>query len=98
VPWVLLSAGEAFDAFQRLTGLACQEGASGFMVGRAIWQEAMNLADPAERDRFLATTGASRLRILTAVADAYATPWTARFDDAARGVAAREDWHVRYEA
>ena len=93
VPWVLLSAGETFDTFQRLTGIACQEGASGFMVGRAIWQEAMNLADPAERDRFLATTGASRLRILSALADAHATPWTARFSDAASGPAAREGWH-----
>ena len=29
VPWVLLSAGETFDVFQRLTAIACQEGASG---------------------------------------------------------------------
>jgi tagatose-1,6-bisphosphate aldolase len=98
VPWVLLSAGETFDVFQRLTAIACQEGASGFMVGRAIWQEAMTCADPAGRERFLATTGASRLRILTAIADAYATPWTARFDDAAHGALAHEGWHARYEA
>jgi tagatose 1,6-diphosphate aldolase len=98
VPWVLLSAGETFDVFQRLTAIACQEGASGFMVGRAIWQEAMGLADPTAREQFLRTTGASRLRILTAIADAYATPWTERFDDAARGAAAQEGWHVRYEA
>jgi tagatose 1,6-diphosphate aldolase len=98
VPWVLLSAGESFDVFERLTGLACQEGASGFMVGRAIWQEAMSLADPAARERFLATTGASRLRILSALADAYATPWTARFGDPAGGAAAQEGWHLRSDA
>ena len=96
VPWVLLSAGETFDVFERVTGLACQEGASGFMVGRAIWQEAMNLADAAARDRFLATTGASRLRILTAIADAYATPWTTRFGDARSGPAAQDGWHTQY--
>ena len=96
VPWVLLSAGETFDVFQRLTALACQEGASGFMVGRAIWQEAMQLADPADRELFLAKTGAGRLRILTALADAYATPWTARFGDSATGPATREGWHLQY--
>jgi hypothetical protein len=67
------------------------------MVGRAIWQEAMALADPAARERFLATTGASRLRILTALADAYATPWTARFGDAARGPAAQDRWYAQYD-
>jgi tagatose 1,6-diphosphate aldolase len=96
VPWVLLSAGETFDVFHRLTAIACQEGASGFMVGRAVWQEAMALAEPADRDRFLETTAVSRLRILTALADAYATPWTARFGDPATGPAMREGWHLEY--
>jgi hypothetical protein len=66
------------------------------MVGRAIWQEAMALAEPAARDRFLATTGASRLRILAALADAYATPWTARFGDPRQGAAAEDGWHRPY--
>jgi len=96
VPWVLLSAGETFDVFQRLTAIACQEGASGFMVGRAIWQEAMALPDAADRDRFLATTASSRLKILTAIADAHAVPWTGRFGDPATGPATREGWHVAY--
>ena len=93
---MLLSAGETFDVFQRLTAIACQEGASGFMVGRAIWQEAMALPDPAAREQFLATTGASRLRILTAIADAYATPWTAKFGDPASGPAAQDGWYPQY--
>jgi tagatose-1,6-bisphosphate aldolase len=97
-PWVLLSAGETFDVFQRLTAIACQEGASGFMVGRAIWQEAMRLVDPADRERFLSTTGAARLRILTALADAHATPWTTRFGDPATGSQGGEGWHTVYEA
>ncbi len=96
VPWVLLSAGETFDTFQRLTAIACQEGASGFMAGRAIWQEGMLLADPAARERFLATTAVSRLRILSAIADAYAAPWTARFGDPSGGPATREGWHLEY--
>jgi tagatose 1,6-diphosphate aldolase len=96
VPWVLLSAGEGFDRFQRLAALACQEGASGFMAGRAIWQEAMALPEAADRARFLATTAVSRLRILTAIADAHATPWTARFGDPASGPTGREGWHRGY--
>jgi tagatose 1,6-diphosphate aldolase len=96
VPWVLLSAGETFDVFQRLTAIACQESASGFMVGRAVWQEAMALPDPAARDRFVETTAVSRLRILTALAEAHATPWTARFADPATGPAMREGWHLGY--
>ena len=96
VPWVLLSAGESFDVFQRLTAIACQEGASGFMVGRAIWPEARDRPDAAERERFLATTGASRLRILTALAEAYGTPWTDRFADPATGPMTRDGWHLEY--
>jgi hypothetical protein len=66
------------------------------MVGRAIWQEAMALPDPAAREQFLATTGASRLRILTAIADAYATPWTTRFGDTRQGPAAHDGWYTQY--
>ncbi|MFI5008593.1 MAG: hypothetical protein ACHQKZ_14195, partial [Solirubrobacterales bacterium] len=89
--------GETFDVFQRLSAIAWEGGAAGVMVGRASWQEAMALADPAARERFLATTGASRLRILTALADAYAAPWTARFGDAAGGPAAQDGWYTQYD-
>ncbi|BAS29237.1 tagatose 1,6-diphosphate aldolase [Limnochorda pilosa] len=92
VPWVILSAAESFDVFQRLVEIACEEGASGFMVGRAIWQEAMTLPDPAERDRFLKTQGVSRLEILKAIANRRGRPWSEQA--AARPVA--EGWHREY--
>ena len=98
VPWVILSAGETFSVFQRQVEIACQEGASGFMVGRAIWQEGMTLPDAAQRDRFLQTTAISRLQILTAIANAYGTPWTAKFSDPDWGLAMQEGWHMAYEA
>ena len=79
VPWAIFSAGEAFSLVERMVQTACQEGASGFMVGRAIWQEGMTLSEAAERDGFLATTAASRLRKLSAIATAHARPWTWRF-------------------
>lgn len=94
-PWVLLSAGVDFATFQRQVELACEEGASGFLGGRAIWQEAMNLTDAAARDRFLNTIAVSRLRILVNIANYRATPWLERIS-AARMPQADEDWSTAY--
>jgi tagatose 1,6-diphosphate aldolase len=41
VPWVVLSAAVDFDTFCQQVEIACRGGASGFLAGRAIWQEAM---------------------------------------------------------
>jgi len=38
-PWVILSAGVGFDEFCENVRLACDAGASGFLCGRALWQE-----------------------------------------------------------
>ena len=46
--------------------------------------------------RVLSPAASSRLRILTAIADAHAVPWTVRFGDPTTGPAAREGWHVAY--
>jgi tagatose 1,6-diphosphate aldolase len=79
VPWVILSAAERFAVFQRLVEIACEEGASGFMVGRAIWQEAMTLASAEEREQALRSTALSRLDILNALANYCARPWYERY-------------------
>lgn len=39
VPWALLSGGGSFERFREQLGIACEAGASGFMVGRALWGE-----------------------------------------------------------
>ena len=44
VPWTLLSGGDTFEVFQKQLKVACQNGCSGFLVGRALWQEAVYLA------------------------------------------------------
>jgi tagatose 1,6-diphosphate aldolase len=80
VPWVLLSAGVDFATFQRQVEIACASGASGFLAGRAIWQEAMQLPDPVEREKFLNTIAVSRLRILVQIASYRATPWQDRIE------------------
>ncbi|MEI6043905.1 MAG: tagatose 1,6-diphosphate aldolase [Chloroflexota bacterium] len=92
VPWVILSAAENFGTFQRLVEIACEEGASGFMVGRAIWQEAMTLATAEERENYLVTTSLSRLGILNAIANYRGTPWFNKYP----ALELEEGWHESY--
>ena len=40
-PWVILSAGVTMQTFSRVLEYAYAAGASGFLAGRAIWQEAV---------------------------------------------------------
>ncbi len=75
VPWVILSAGVDFELFCQQVEIACQAGASGFLGGRAIWQEAMYIDDMQERVKYLSTVGADRLKRLTEIASRYAVPW-----------------------
>jgi tagatose 1,6-diphosphate aldolase len=75
VPWVILSAGVDFEVFCQQVKIACQAGASGFVGGRAIWQEAMYIDNARERSQYLSTVGADRLKRLTEIANKYAVPW-----------------------
>jgi tagatose 1,6-diphosphate aldolase len=75
VPWVVLSAGVDFELFCQEVEIACQGGASGFLGGRAMWQEAMYIDDARERVHFLATVGVDRLNRLNEIASKYAVPW-----------------------
>jgi tagatose 1,6-diphosphate aldolase len=74
-PWVVLSAGVDFELFCQQVEIACQGGASGFLAGRAIWQEAMHIDEVKERTKFLATVSTDRLKRLNELAAKYATPW-----------------------
>lgn len=76
VPWVLLSAGVNFEEFKRQTVVACQAGASGVMVGRAVWKEAADLEGDA-RAEFLAMTARERMVGLGNIIAEHAQPWTA---------------------
>lgn len=91
VPWVLLSAGVEFETFKQQVAVACQCGASGFLGGRAIWKEAITMS-PGERQHFLATTAAARIRELTAIVNMHARPWTAFYEP----IAIDENWYHTY--
>lgn len=95
LPWVVLSGGVAFDDFLAQVRAACAGGASGFLGGRAIWKEAMAMADPRQRDDFLNRVAAPRIAALQAVTEASATPWHER--PAAQDIyRPKEDWHRMY--
>ncbi len=75
LPWVLLSAGIDFEQFKLQVEIACKAGASGFLAGRALWQEAPEIRSREERMKFLETVATDRLRQLTEITDSYGTPW-----------------------
>jgi tagatose 1,6-diphosphate aldolase len=96
-PWVLLSAGEKFDLFVKQVELAMKAGCSGYMAGRAIFNEYFEQAGGAEaRAKFLATTGVERMKALNKVIAAHALPWTERcgLTPADLGQAVRPDWYL----
>jgi tagatose-1,6-bisphosphate aldolase len=64
LPWTLLSAGVAYEAFVDRVRTALDNGAAGFIAGRAIWGEAVGLVGPA-RVEFLRETAVPRLAGLT---------------------------------
>lgn len=76
VPWALLSAGVDYETFTLQTRIACEAGASGVIVGRAVWNDAVT-RQGAERERFLATTGRERIRELSNICAESGHPWTA---------------------
>jgi len=74
-PWILLSAAVDYETYLRQVTVACNAGASGIAVGRAVWQEAVSMTGEA-RAEFLLTTGLQRIKRLTSLCYALAKPWT----------------------
>src|SRR5690349_9473590 len=59
VPWILLSAAADYETYLRQVTVACNAGASGVAVGRAVWQEAISLTG-SERGNFLSQVASQR--------------------------------------
>lgn len=97
VPWVVLSGGVDFDTFLQQVAIACRGGASGFLGGRAIWQEAMEIANARERVKFLSTVAADRVKRLAEVTARYGVPWYRKLGLAANELApVSERWYQEY--
>jgi tagatose 1,6-diphosphate aldolase len=72
---VLLSAGVGFESFKRQVEIACKAGASGFLAGRALWQDGAGIPVRKERMDFFLNTAAPRLKELAGIADNCGKPW-----------------------
>ena len=92
IPWVLLSAGVGFTEFARMTQVACKNGSSGVMVGRAVWMEAIGLSGQA-RVEFLQETAVSRMNQLAEICEQYGRSWT---DAITIGTEIKEGWYKTY--
>jgi len=91
VPWALLSAGVDFDTFLRQSEIACKAGASGVIVGRAVWAEAVELQGT-ERAEFLAQVPAQRMQQLADICQRYAVPWSDKLPPPDTSI----NWYTQY--
>jgi tagatose-1,6-bisphosphate aldolase len=89
-PWILLSAAVEYETFLRQVTVACNAGASGIAVGRAVWKEAVTLTGN-ERQVFLRRTALHRLSRLTSLCHALAKPFTDFYE-----ADAPFDWYKHY--
>jgi sulfofructosephosphate aldolase len=66
-PWVVLSQGVPAERFPNAVAIACANGASGFLAGRAVWADTIREDDYAAAIRSMSV---ARLRELIAIVDA----------------------------
>ena len=77
VPWALLSGGGSFERFREQLAVACEAGASGFMVGRALWGEWVTAAADA-RTAAMTTSLRPRFAELAGIARHDGRDWATR--------------------
>jgi tagatose-1,6-bisphosphate aldolase len=92
VPWILLSAAVDYEIYLQQVAIACNAGASGIAVGRAVWKEAV-LMNSEARIKFLLTIACERISRLTSLCHALAKPYTDFYQ-----ADAPFDWYQSYEA
>jgi tagatose-1,6-bisphosphate aldolase len=77
VPWVLLGGGATAEALEQQVGDACRAGASGFIVGRTLFNDAL-VDDADEARRVLREQSLPLLRRLGETARGEASSWRSR--------------------
>lgn len=78
VPWVLLSGGDPYELFRDQVQVACEAGASGFLVGRALWRDFVS-ASPEQKDRVMKHVIRPRFAELSQLAVEHGRDWTELF-------------------
>ncbi|KKW29525.1 MAG: Tagatose-1,6-bisphosphate aldolase [Candidatus Kaiserbacteria bacterium GW2011_GWC2_52_8b] len=66
-PWILLTRGVSFEQFAKELQTSVENGARGFLAGRAVWQEVMEFRGE-EQEKFLNETVPSRFRKISQIA------------------------------
>jgi tagatose 1,6-diphosphate aldolase len=98
LPWALLSAGTNFEGFKKAVEIACRNGASGFVAGRALWQEATHISSREDRRTFFKNQTVARLIEVTRIADRWASPCSAKSGGHNRWPKElTEDWYKKYQ-
>lgn len=91
VPWALLSGGDPYELFRDQVEIACRAGASGFMVGRALWGGYLQ-ASPADQPRLMDEVLRPRFAELRSLAIEHGHDWATRYDLPAID----ERWYLKY--
>jgi tagatose-1,6-bisphosphate aldolase len=92
IPWVLLSASVEFETYLTQITAACNGGASGIAVGRAVWKEAAEMAG-GDRLDFLRGIARQRMERARDLVITLACPWT----DFYKAEPVSESWYSDYQ-
>jgi len=96
-PWVILSAGVGIDQFAKQVEIACQNGASGFLAGRAIWKDSVKIKDLDQRRAHLHDEAVVNLERCNQLAAKHATSWHKKLGHPnGFGDIVKEGWYTRY--
>ena len=96
VPWVLLSAGMEYKKYKEALWVAMESGASGFAVGRAVWQE-FGEYQGEDRERYLKNVALMRMRELVEVVNksqSFGLKTVEQAEVRGKRVIVRVDWNV----
>lgn len=63
IPWILLTAGVDFETFEERLEIAVQSGCSGFLAGRAIWQDVI-VNEISEKEKSLMRSRFEKISVL----------------------------------
>ncbi len=63
-PWVLLTAGVPIKHFIEQLKIAKKAGCSGFLAGRAVWQDVLKIKNPVEQEKWLRTKGVKNIKAI----------------------------------
>lgn len=79
VPWAVLSGGDPYELFRDQVQVACEAGASGFMVGRALWGDYVTAA-AGDQERLMDEVVRPRFMELCSLARHHGHDWGGRYE------------------